>query len=188
MTFNSKSLIQKVKKVKFEKLNSTILQSHIFMSIRVVLENLGKPLLVNWSVECRYKHRWTLLAEPTRRLRVCSLQHLFSLQSFDWSSLWHHRAWLRLDMLNPEWFYSLYDVTVAFGRHKTLLENIVLAKPNFKQSRSRPIHKALATHIWVATHGFRNADLQRQAWDRFSHLKTMFQTTGRACFIMAKRT
>jgi len=37
MILNSKSLIQKVKKVKFEKLNSTILHSPIFMSIRAWL-------------------------------------------------------------------------------------------------------------------------------------------------------
>jgi len=42
MILNSKSLIQKVKKVIFEKLNSTILQSPIFMSIRVVLRKLGQ--------------------------------------------------------------------------------------------------------------------------------------------------
>jgi len=42
MILNSKSLIQKVKKVKFEKLNSTILQSPIFLSITVVLRKLGQ--------------------------------------------------------------------------------------------------------------------------------------------------
>jgi len=42
MILNFKSLLQKVKKVKFEKLNSTILQSPIFMSITVVLRKLGQ--------------------------------------------------------------------------------------------------------------------------------------------------
>ena len=42
MILNSKSLIQKKKKVKFKKLNSTILQSPIFMSITVVLRKLGQ--------------------------------------------------------------------------------------------------------------------------------------------------
>ena len=42
MILNSKSLIKKVKKVKFKKLNSTILQSPLFMSIRLVLRKLGQ--------------------------------------------------------------------------------------------------------------------------------------------------
>ena len=107
--------------------------------------------------------------------RVCSLQHVFSLQSFDWSSLWHHRAWLRLDMLNPEWFYSLYDVTVAIDlkkRDKILLEDVVLAKSNFKQTHSRTIHKALATLFCVATHGLRNAALRGL---EISHGQQQFQ-------------
>jgi len=46
MTLNSQSLIKKVKfetfKVKFKKLNSTILQSFIFMNKTVVLRKLGQ--------------------------------------------------------------------------------------------------------------------------------------------------
>jgi len=43
-----------------------------------------------------------------------------------------------------------------------------LAKSNFEQSRSRPIHKALATHIWVATHGLINAALDGSISLKFS--------------------
>jgi len=88
------------------------------MSITVVLRKLGQasPRQLEYGMQIQAPLNSPRLAYW--RLRVCSLHHLFSLQSFDWSSLWHHRAWLRLDMLNPEWFDSLYDVTVAFDFKK----------------------------------------------------------------------
>ena len=112
MILNSKSLIQKVKKVKFN--DSSI--SHIYehnSCVKKTWASLSSSTGV-WNADTSTAE----LAEPTGRLRVCSLQHLFSLQSFDWSTLWHHRAWLRLDMLNPESFYSLYDLAVAFDFKK----------------------------------------------------------------------
>jgi len=60
------------------------------------------------------------------------------------------------------WCNSLYLFWKR--RDKILLEDVVLAKSKFKQSRSWPVDKALATHIWVATHGFRNAALCTGFW------------------------
>jgi len=78
-------------------------------------------------------------------------------------------------MLNPEWFYSLYDVysrnQFKKRRDKILLKDIVLAKSNFEQSRSRPIHKALPTHIWVATHGLRNTAVEPP---KFQHVSSHY--------------
>ena len=98
MILNSKSLIQKLKKSEIQKVkfnDSSI--SHIYEHnncVKKTWASLSSSTIV-WNADTSTAE----LAEPTGRLRAWSLQHLFSLQSFDWSSLWHHRAWLRLDML-----------------------------------------------------------------------------------------
>jgi len=85
VTLNSKSLIKKVKfetfKVKFQKLNSTILQSFIFMNRTGVLRKLGQasPRQLEYGMQIQAP-----LNSPSLQGHwVCSLQHVFSLQSFD---------------------------------------------------------------------------------------------------------
>ena len=94
------------------------------------------------SMECRYKHRWTRLAYWDTGSAACNT---FSLQSFDHLSLWHHRDWLRLDMLNPEWFYSLYDVTVFiyFGKEeiKYCLKTLFCLIPSLNKADRDPLIK-----------------------------------------------
>ena len=65
--------------------------------------------------------------------------------------------------------YSRYQFKKR--RDKILLKDVVLAKSNFEQSRSRHIHKALATHIWVATHGLRNTDVGGGSTKTACHVK-----------------